>query len=357
MSALAGADPTARPLQVFATVLGSEPALARELGPALTAGPRWPALVSAPGSPPVCDPVFALQQLPGAIQVRGDSVRALAESAYDVSVGALESTDDSSSVPFSLHAFVPDPRAYRTLAGRAALVGEAFTELLRDRRRRLLRLHRPWAETSFGQARLVQLALVGRSSLLVSVARPRPLPAGGFDLAPWPGGRAPVPDDRRAPSRAYRKLREAFAWMEAAPAVGEVCVDLGGSPGGWSWTALELGASVVAVDRAPLEPPAAGHPRLTELRGDAFAHRPDRPVDWLLCDVICRPERTAELCERWMAAGWCRRLVATLKLKGRDDDRQLAAIRARLARQGWRHLRLKHLTNHHNEVAVMACRE
>jgi hypothetical protein len=268
MSPRAGPASATPPLHVFVTVLGNEPALAGELGPARAGGPRWPALVSAPGPLPVQDPIFALQQLPGAAQVRGDSVRALAESAFGVAADALESAAD----PFTVHAFVPDPRAYRTLVGRAALVGEAFVDLLRERRRRLLRLHRPWSETAApGPTLLVQLALVGRASLLVSVAPPQPLPAGGFDLAPWPAGQAPVADDRRAPSRAYRKLREAFAWMQLAPAPGEVCVDLGGSPGGWSWTALALGASVVAVDRAPLEPPAAGHPRLTSLKGDAFS--------------------------------------------------------------------------------------
>jgi 23S rRNA (cytidine2498-2'-O)-methyltransferase len=147
---------------------------------------------------------------------------------------------------------------------------------------------------------------------------------------------------------------EAFAWMEQAPGPGQACVDLGGAPGGWAFTALSRGASVLAVDRSPLLPPAAGHPGLTATTGDAFSYRPPRPVDWLMCDVICRPERTAQLCEAWMASGWCRRLVATVKLKGRGDDPQLGEIRRRLARLGWPYLRLKHLANHHNEVAIMA---
>jgi 23S rRNA (cytidine2498-2'-O)-methyltransferase len=338
-------------LHAFVTALGVETALHGELAAELRRppepGPRWPAVVTCAEGTPGLDPAFALQQLPDAVHLQADSVRALAEAALGALADRLEEVPGS----FTVHAYVPEPRAYRTLAGRADLLGETFLGLLRERRRRLLRRYRPWPELrTFGEVQVVQLALVGRGSLLVSLA-------GGAALAPWPGGRAPIADDRRAPSRAYRKLREAFAWMAGAPGPGETCVDLGGAPGGWAWTALQGGARVVAVDRAPLLPPAAGHPDLTTLTGDAFSYRPDRPVDWLLCDVICRPERTAELCETWMASGWCRQLVATIKLKGRSDDQQVTAIRRRLARQRWGFLRLKHLANHHNEVAILARRE
>src|SRR6185436_295024 len=99
-------------------------------------------------------------------------------------------------------------------------------------------------------------------------------------------------------------------------------------------------ASVLAIDRAPLEPPAAGHPRLTTRTGDAFSYRPSTAVDWLLCDVIARPERTLELCEAWMRARLCRRLVATVKLKGRADDPIIETIRRRLSVLGWAYIRL-----------------
>jgi 23S rRNA (cytidine2498-2'-O)-methyltransferase len=350
--------PGGGPLHGYVTVLGAEPVLQRELGlpsdRAISGGPRWPALVTTPPLAAPFDPAFALQQLPAATHVQGDSVRALVEAAHRSVGEALE----GDPAPFTLHAYVPEPRAYRSLAGRAELLGETFLQHLRERRRKLLRSYLPPSEaTALEEVRLLQLALVGRGSLLVSLARPRRLPGGGFDLSRWPGGRAPVAEDRRAPSRAYRKLVEAFACMEDGPAPGQACVDLGGAPGGWAWTALARGASVLAVDRSALQPPAAGHPGLTAIIGDAFSYRPSRPVDWLLCDVICRPERTAQLCETWMSGGWCQRLVATLKLKGRADDAQIPDIRRRLARQGWAYLRLKHLANHHNEVAILARRD
>jgi hypothetical protein len=344
---------SAGPLQAFLTSPGYEAALAAEVPG--TKGPRWPGVVSVTGpSLPALDPVWARQQLPDAVQVRGESVRELAEASYAVVQAAIDAAEGG----FTLHAFVPDPEAYGNLERRAALVGEGLSALLQERRRRAFRRLVPPAEVGerFGALLVVQLALVGRTSLLVSATRPTALACGGFDLSPWPAGIAPVVEDKAAPSRAYGKLEEAFAWLGTAPAPGELCVDLGGSPGGWAWKALQRGARVVAVDRAPLAPPAADHPALAMVQGNAFTYEPPRPVDWLLCDVICVPPRTVELVDRWMTRGWCRAVVATVKFKGSASYGLLGPARLRLAAHGWRYLRFKHLFRHHNEVAILLLR-
>jgi 23S rRNA (cytidine2498-2'-O)-methyltransferase len=335
---------------------GFEAALAGELRAARAGldGPRWPALLTARGPLPAVDPAFALQQLPAVTRVEGDSVGALAEAA--LAAADLGARGDG---PFTLHAAVPEPRSYRSIAGRAALVGEAFLQRLRAADRHAWKAHRPWREAAAGDPAwaatwLVQLVLVGRRSLLVSAARPRPLPGGGLDLAPWPGGRAPVAEDRRAPSRAYRKLREGLAWLGAAPRAGETCVDLGGAPGGWAHVALTAGARVLAVDRAPLAPALLAHPDLQMVTGNAFTYTPPAPVDWLLCDVICEPHRTIDLVDSWMREARCRQVVATLKFKGDKDYPAIADAHARLSRHRWPFVRIKHLAHHHNEAAILA---
>ena len=298
--------------------------------------------------------MWGRQSLPRATQVRGDSVRDLAEASYAV----VESSIDAAEAGFVLHSYVPDPGEYSHLARRASLVGDALLELLHERRRRAARRLVPPddALARWPELLVVQLCLVGRTSLLVSAARPTPLLHGGHDLAPWPAGIAPVAEDRAAPSRAYGKLEEAFAWMGTAPGPADVCVDLGGAPGGWAWKALQRGAHVVAVDRAPLAPPAAGHPALVSVQGNAFTYQPPRPVDWLLCDVICEPDRTVELVDRWVAREWCRAVAATVKFKGASGYGMLEAAARRLASHGWRHVRVKHLFRHHNEVVIMLLR-
>jgi 23S rRNA (cytidine2498-2'-O)-methyltransferase len=346
-------------LHVHLTAPGFEPSLLRELGERRATGPRWPCVVSHPreaSSPtePPADPVFSLQQLPAARLVQGDSVMRLAEDA----LATVDAVLDAGERPIALHALVPDARAYRSVAGRAALIGEAFLSVVRARRRRTSRrivaAGEATAAIQAGEALVIQMVLVGRRSLLVDATVPRPVPGGGRDVMPWPGGHAPVPEDRVAPSRAYRKLVEGLGWLGAGPGSGQRCVDLGGAPGGWAWTALSRGAQVTAVDRSPLAPPALGHPALRMITGDAFTHVPPAPVDWLLCDVICEPARTVALVERWLRDRLARNVVATLKFKGGPDLAVVADARRRLGALGCTFLRIKHLQHHHNEAAILA---
>jgi 23S rRNA (cytidine2498-2'-O)-methyltransferase len=354
--AVAGTGADKGSLTGFVATVGFESALWDELGGGKADGPRWPGLLTTRRKVAI-DPAFALQTLPAAAQVSADSVAGLAAAADEVIDERWEAGDG----PVHVHVFVPDRFAYRTIAGRAALLEKALLERLREKRRhvlrRLVRTPAPIADEAFADTLVVQLALVGRTSLLVSASAPRRLPTGGFDIVPFPGGSAPVPEDKTAPSRAYRKLVEGFGWLGRAPGTGETCVDLGGSPGGWAYTALKAGASVTAVDRSPLHPPAAGHPALTMVLGNAFTYRPAAPVDWLLCDVICEPKKTIALLERWMSEGLCRFVSATLKFKGSADYPAIAEARARLVRQGWAFLRIKHLRNHSNEAVILARRD
>jgi hypothetical protein len=319
------------------------------------------------------DPIFARQMLPGALELLAPSVKQLAEAAY----GAVESAIDAATGPFTLHGIIAPPRpapAERQplaaprfarsaaaapgggLGSRVELVGRQLLDLLKERRRRAFRRFHPAPEavaTFDGGWLLVQLLALDRQRLLVSAAHPRPRALGGTDLSPWPAGAAPVAVDRAPPSRAYQKLEEAFLWMAAAPAAGQSCVDLGGAPGGWAYCALRRGARVTAVDRAPLLAPAAGHANLTAIIGNAFTYEPPRPVDWLLCDVVCEPARSIALVERWLERGWCRNLVVTVKFKGRDGYGILSALLPMLARAGWRFGRVKQLGHNKNEVTVM----
>jgi 23S rRNA (cytidine2498-2'-O)-methyltransferase len=61
------------------------------------------------------------------------------------------------------------------------------------------------------------------------------------------------------------------------------------------------------------------HPRLVFRKGDAFTFEPERPVDWLLCDVIAAPQRTIDLLLRWVRQRRTRQFVVTLKFKGTAD--------------------------------------
>jgi 23S rRNA (cytidine2498-2'-O)-methyltransferase len=160
--------------------------------------------------------------------------------------------------------------------------------------------------------------------------------------SPFPNGEARFVEDRTGPpSRAYLKLWEALTLAGRRPGPGETCLDLGSSPGGWSWALQRMGAHVIRVDRAPLAPEIACLPGIEHRRESAFALDPRAigPVDWLFSDVVCYPARLLALVERWLAPtgqarglkahGTCRQFVCTIKFQGETDHdiaRRFAAI-------------------------------
>ena len=129
------------------------------------------------------------------------------------------------------------------------------------------------------------------------------------------------------PSRAYLKFWEACARLGAWPQPGETCIDLGASPGGWTWALAKLGATVAAIDRAPLAPEVAAMPGVSWRQGDAFALPPE-PVDWLCSDLIAYPDRLLALVGAWIASGLARRIVCTIKFQGETDHAAAAAFAA-----------------------------
>ena len=137
--------------------------------------------------------------------------------------------------------------------------------------------------------------------------------------SPFPNGECRFEEDRAGPpSRAYLKLWEALTRLGAWPQPGETCIDLGASPGGWTWVLAQLGARVTAVDKAPLDPEIAAMSGVSTLQESAFGLEPS-PVDWLVCDVIAYPARLLGLVQRWIAAGAPKRIVCTVKFQGETD--------------------------------------
>ena len=215
--------------------------------------------------------------------------------------------------------------------------------------RALRAIQRNWALYSFAhhrRAALIEAKLPPvRPKPLVYPAPPPTAPLGSWTLldpntvlaaprcsSPFRHGEVAFAENKTAPpNRAYLKLWELFTRLQLRPAPGELCLDLGASPGGWSWVLHETGARVLAVDKAPLAPAIANLPRISFRRESAFALDPSEvgPVDWLFSDVICYPKRLLSLVRRWLEAGTCRRFVCTIKFQGRTDHataREFAAI-------------------------------
>ncbi|KTC77844.1 SAM-dependent methyltransferase [Legionella brunensis] len=151
-------------------------------------------------------------------------------------------------------------------------------------------------------------------------------------LKKWPLGKCFFIEDKiNPPNRAYLKLWEALTLLEKYPQPGESALDLGASPGGWTYVMQSLGATVTAVDKALLDPKIARLPRVNFLQQSAFALDPDKleqTYDWVLSDVACYPERAYALIMKWITSGKAKQMIFTIKLQGKTDIATIKQFKA-----------------------------
>ena len=180
-------------------------------------------------------------------------------------------------------------------------------------------------------------ALVGPNEIVASARCTSPFPDGEIRF---------VEDHENPPSRAYLKLWEAFTVAGRRPKPGDRCVDLGSSPGGWTWALERLGARVISVDKAPIDARLTRLTRVRYVKDSAFAVDPAKVgrVDWLVSDVICYPARSLSLVERWLASHPRASFVVTIKLQGETDPAPLSDLAA------IEHATLIHLPHNKHEL-------
>ena len=204
--------------------------------------------------------------------------------------------------------------------------------------RALRGMQRNWAlhGGAFGRAKLIQEQLPHVGAKPIEFPKPAPAaPLGAWTLvennliigsakttSAFAGGTPQFVENKDGPpNRAYLKLWEALTVFGDYPQPGELCVELGSSPGGWTWVLQGLGAKVWSYDKAPLDPKIAVLPGVTHHEQSGFSLVPEKlpPVDWLLSDMACYPEKLFTLVKDWIDFGNCRRIVATLKFQQGTD--------------------------------------
>jgi 23S rRNA (cytidine2498-2'-O)-methyltransferase len=154
--------------------------------------------------------------------------------------------------------------------------------------------------------------------------------------SPWPMGIPRLRMPRGAPSRSTLKLAEAIlAFLgpeEAARRLlpGMSAVDLGASPGGWTWQLTQRHLRVTAVDNGPMDVALLDSGQVKHRREDGLRYRPPEPVDWMVCDMVEQPSRIAELAARWIREGWCREAIFNLKLPMKKRWEEVEQCRARI---------------------------
>jgi 23S rRNA (cytidine2498-2'-O)-methyltransferase len=158
-----------------------------------------------------------------------------------------------------------------------------------------------------------------------------------------------------SPSRSTLKLAEALMQFVPGRAFepGLAAVDLGASPGGWTWQLVKLGFHVIAVDNGAIDAGLLDSGQVKHRRDDGFHFRPVEPVDWMVCDMVESPARIARLVSKWVAEGWCRECIFNLKLpmkkRWEEVERCKSIIGEALGGSGF-YLRFKQLYHDREEV-------
>ncbi len=146
------------------------------------------------------------------------------------------------------------------------------------------------------------------------------------------GGKLRFTEDRTGPpSRAYLKLQEALTLSGIALSETDTVLDLGATPGGWSYVAALSGARVEMIDRSyPDERLFRRFAKLGFRRGDGL--KPPQELlssaTVLLSDMACEPAKLFDAVEAWLALPNLRAIVCTLKFHGLSDKELLGRFAA-----------------------------
>lgn len=207
-------------------------------------------------------------------------------------------------------------------------------ESINDGVKKLRLMHGLWAlypHENIRRAKLIQEKLPFFSKKPLSFPTPPPKsPLGSWTLlnantliassscsSLLPSGEYHFLETKEPPSRAYLKLWEVFTRLGCMPKPNDLCLELGASPGSWTWVLSSLGAKVIAVDKAPL---AKDFPNVQFLKKDAFQIHPHdfKDVEWVFSDLICYPEKLLSWIQLWLDTGSQANFICTLKFQGEE---------------------------------------
>ena len=176
----------------------------------------------------------------------------------------------------------------------------------------------------------------------------------------WVGGVPRVAPPEDMVSRAYLKMAEALEWSAIPIARGEVCVELGCSPGGAAQALLEQGLAVIGIDPAEVDSVVAEHPDFLHVRRRS-TEVPKKEVDvarWLAADMNVPPRYTLDAAEDMVTnkTNTIRGMILTLKLTDWSLAASLGDFVKRVQSWGYRDVRVRQLAFNRQEVCLVALR-
>ena len=159
-------------------------------------------------------------------------------------------------------------------------------------------------------------------------------------------------DKANPPSRAYLKLWEVFTlFPELIPPKDSLVLDMGCTPGGWTYVLTTLDLKIIAVDKAPLASSLLKHPLVTYKQESAFGLRPSHVglVHTFFSDIICYPAKLLELVNRWREQNLVGQFICTIKFQHPTDFETLMKF------QEIPNSKVVHLHHNKHEVTWILC--
>ncbi|MDD5070587.1 MAG: SAM-dependent methyltransferase [Candidatus Omnitrophica bacterium] len=289
-----------------------------------------------PGSFDLC---FSQASLIDPTEIKAQSVNSLAGNLVDLFIKTIQNKTINSGWPF-LFTSIAD----KGLIARSKTLEQAWLKALKKRMSRIAKLARPHKPDSRKVSPGFFVCLVDFNTAFAA--------ADALNI-----GDNRMQMDEDAPSRSYLKIEEAFLLLGHQPQKNQKVIDLGAAPGGWSYSALKRGATVIAVDNGELKEPIKSNIRISHLKQDALKFQPDKQkkIDWLFCDIVEDPNLTLKVIERWVKNAWCDKFVVNLKI-GRHDPIALLK-RINNAQQGLRKycstLKVRQLYHDREEITLI----
>lgn len=187
----------------------------------------------------------------------------------------------------------------------------------------------------------------------------------GSPAGRWPGGAPLLPqpvEEKEVVSRAYYKLFEALMWAGIHIKDGDVCAEIGSSPGGACQLLLERNAKVIAIDPAELEPEIAEHENLRYIRarGKEVKKRELKDVRWLMADLNVAPKYTLDTIEEIVTNQNVTKvmgLVLTLKMPDWKLVEEIPGWIERVKSFGFQHVRTRQLAFNRREICLIGVRD
>lgn len=177
----------------------------------------------------------------------------------------------------------------------------------------------------------------------------------------WPGGTPLFDTSVETYSRAYFKLKEALLWSGITIQPGDVCAEIGSAPGGACQLLLEMGAQVIGIDPAEMEPGVAEHERFFHIRKRSaeVKRREFNDVRWLLADLNVDPKFTLETVAEIVSHETVdvKGLILTLKLSDWKMVSDIPSLIAKTKELGFQVVKVRQLAFNRKEYCLVAAKD